>query len=455
MPRPTPSTALAPIRVLDLTRVRAGPTCTRILADFGADVIKIESPPGLDPNENMSGPRHGYDMQNLHRNKRSLTLNLKTNEGMTILRRLVPTADVVAENFRPDVKDRLGLDYGSLRALNPRIILASVSGFGQTGPYRTRPGFDQIAQGMGGLMAVTGLPSQGPVRAGIAVADSAAGVYAAVGVLVALAERERSGEGQWVQTSLLQAMIAMMDFQAARYLVEGSVPPQAGNDHPYQTSPPIRNSCALEACCDWRPPPFGGALGMGGVETVAAAVRADLAARLPSQNKKQREGLALLVATALDVRSVNLMELAAAVPRAAERLDMRYQWISRLLGNARIDVEAVMAPYAREVLARAGAGSRALVVIIDQSKVNDAHHMVMVSLRVGERALPLAWCMKKTQGAIGFREQRDALTTVAALLPEGVRPTLMGDRFYGSPALIAWCRDHGWGWRLRCKQDLL
>src|SRR5215217_2735268 len=194
---------------------------------------------------------------------------------------------------------------------------------------------------------------------------------------------------------------------------------------------------------------------MGGVETVAAAVRADLAARLPSQNKKQREGLALLVATALDVRSVNLMELAAAVPRAAERLDMRYQWISRLLGNARIDVEAVMAPYAREVLARACVGSRALVVIIDQSKINDTHQMVMVSLRVGERALPLAWRVKKTHGAIGFREQRDALATVAALLPEGVRPTLMGDRFYGSPALIAWCRDHGWGWRLRCKQDLL
>src|SRR3954462_4969223 len=192
---------------------------------------------------------------------------------------------------------------------------------------------------------------------------------------------------------------------------------------------------------------------MGGIETVAA-VRADLAARLPSQNKKQREGLALLVATALDVRSVNLMELAAAVPRAAERVGMRYQWISRLLGNARIDVEAVMAPYAREVLARACAGSRTLVVIIDQSKVNDAHHMVMVSLRVGERALPLAWRVKKTQGAIGFREQRDALATVAALMPEGVRPTLMGDRFYGSPALIAWCRDHGWGWRLRCKQDL-
>src|SRR3982750_2851052 len=191
---------------------------------------------------------------------------------------------------------------------------------------------------------------------------------------------------------------------------------------------------------------------MGGVETVGAAVRADLAARLPSQNKKQREGLALLVATALDVRGVNLMELAAAVPRAAERLDMRYQWISRLLGNAHIDVEAVMAPYAREVLARACAGSRALVVIIDQSKLNDAHHMLMVSLRVGERALPLAWCMKKTHGAIGFREQRDALATVAALLPEGGGPTLVGGRFYGSPALIAWCRDKGWSWRLRCKQ---
>src|SRR3954451_22669053 len=200
MPRPEPSAALAHLRVLDLTRVRAGPTCTRILADFGADVIKIESPPGLDPNENMSGPRHGYDMQNLHRNKRSLTLNLKTDEGMAILRRLIPTADVVVENFRPDVKDRLGLDYASLQALNPRVILASVSGFGQSGPYRNRAGFDQIAQGMGGLMAVTGLPGEGPVRVGIAVADSTADVYAAVRVLVALAERERSGEGQWVQT---------------------------------------------------------------------------------------------------------------------------------------------------------------------------------------------------------------------------------------------------------------
>ncbi len=235
MPRPEPSTALRHLRVLDLTRVRAGPTCARIFADFGADVIKIESPPGLDPNENMSGPRHGYDMQNLHRNKRSLTLNLKKPEGIDIFRRLAAKADIVIENFRPDVKQRLGIDYDDLRALNPRIILASISGFGQTGPYSNRAGFDQIAQGMGGLMSVTGLPGHGPVRTGIAVADTAAGLFAATGILVALAERERSGEGQWVHTSLLQAQIAMMDFQAARFLVEGTVPPQAGNDHPYST----------------------------------------------------------------------------------------------------------------------------------------------------------------------------------------------------------------------------
>jgi hypothetical protein len=188
---------------------------------------------------------------------------------------------------------------------------------------------------------------------------------------------------------------------------------------------------------------------------VATAIGADLAARLPRQNKKQREGLALLVATALDVRDVNLMELAAALPRAAERLDMRYQWISRLLGNALIDTDAVMAPFAREVLARAGADGRTLVLIIDQSQVNAAHQMVMVSLRVGGRAVPLAWRVKETQGSVGFAEQRAALDRVAALLPAGVRPVLLGDRFYGSPALIAWCRAQGWDWRLRLKQDLL
>lgn len=194
---------------------------------------------------------------------------------------------------------------------------------------------------------------------------------------------------------------------------------------------------------------------MGGIETLAGAIGADLLVRLPSQNKKQREGLALLVATALHVRGVNLNEWAAAVPRATDRLDMRYQWISRILGNELIETDGVMASYAREVLARAGGDGRVIVLMIDQSKVNDAHQMIMVSLRVGERALPLAWRMKKTQGAIGFDVQREALEAVDALLPEDARPLLMGDRFYGSTALINWCRDKGWGWRLRCKQDLL
>jgi crotonobetainyl-CoA:carnitine CoA-transferase CaiB-like acyl-CoA transferase len=228
-------TALSNLRILDLTRVRAGPTCCRVFADFGADVIKVEAPPGVDPNEGMSGAREGSDMQNLHRNKRSITLNLKTPAGLDVFKRLVKTADIVVENFRPDVKDRLGIAYDDLKAINPRIILASISGFGETGPYRTRAGFDQIAQGMGGLMWVTGLPEQGPVRAGVAVADSSAGLFAAIGILVALAEREQSGEGQWVRSSLLQAQIAMMDFQAARFLVDGVVPQQAGNDHPYST----------------------------------------------------------------------------------------------------------------------------------------------------------------------------------------------------------------------------
>jgi len=229
------STALHYLRVLDLSRVRAGPACCRVLADFGADVIKIEAPPGVDPNEGMSGSRDGYDMLNLHRNKRSLTLNLKQPEGRDIFLQLVSRADVVVENFRPDVKDRLGIDYETLHARNRRIILASISGFGQTGPYRTRAGFDQIAQGMGGLMSVTGHPGTGPMRAGIAVADISAGLYAATGILIALAERERSGEGQWVQSSLLQAQIALMDFQAARYLIDHEVPEQAGNDHPFSS----------------------------------------------------------------------------------------------------------------------------------------------------------------------------------------------------------------------------
>ena len=224
--------ALAPYTVLDLTRYRAGPTAARQLSDWGADVIKIEAPwtPGAasDPIK----ARHGPDFQNLHRNKRSLTLNLKEADGVAIFKRLAENADVVVENYRPDVKHRLGIDYETLSALNPRLVYASVSGFGQDGPYATRPGFDQIAQGMGGLMSITGEPGRGPMRVGIPIADLSAGLYAAIGILVALLERERSGKGQWVQSSLLQAMIAQLDFQAARYLFEGEAPGQAGNDHP-------------------------------------------------------------------------------------------------------------------------------------------------------------------------------------------------------------------------------
>ena len=231
MSRSSSSGPLAGIRVLDLTRVRAGPTAVRQLGDWGADVVKIETPPSVDAGE-MSGPREGSDFQNLQRNKRGMTLNLKDPKGIALFRRLVEGADVVVENYRPDVKTKLGIDYESLKALNPRIILASISGFGQDGPYAKRPGFDQVAQGMGGLMSITGLPGHGPVRAGIPLADLSAGHFAAQGILLALFERERSGEGQWVQTSLLQAQIFMLDFQAARWLNEKEVPKQAGNDHP-------------------------------------------------------------------------------------------------------------------------------------------------------------------------------------------------------------------------------
>jgi crotonobetainyl-CoA:carnitine CoA-transferase CaiB-like acyl-CoA transferase len=234
MPFDLSGQALARFKVLDLTRYRAGPTAARQFADWGADVIKIEMPPAPD-DQSAADPikaRHGPDFQNLHRNKRSLTLNLKEPEGLAIFKRLADQVDVIIENYRPDVKHRLGIDYETLRATNPRLVYASISGFGQDGPYEKRPGFDQIAQGMGGLMSITGLPGQGPVRAGIPIADLSAGMYCALGILVALLEREVSGEGQWVQSSLLQAQIAMLDFQAARWLIDREVPPQAGNNHP-------------------------------------------------------------------------------------------------------------------------------------------------------------------------------------------------------------------------------
>jgi len=232
MPAPKASKALSRFTVLDLTRVRSGPTCVRQLADWGANVIKIETPPQLESGEPLGGPREGPDFSNLHRNKRSITLNLKAPEGRAALLRMVKKADVVVENFRPDVKKRLKIDYKDLRKVNPKIVYGSISGFGQDGPYADRPGFDQIAQGMGGLMSITGLPGQGPVRVGIPVADLTAGLFCAMGILVALLEREKSGKGQHIETSLLQAQIFMLDFQAARWLMKGEVAKQAGNNHP-------------------------------------------------------------------------------------------------------------------------------------------------------------------------------------------------------------------------------
>jgi len=222
---------LARYTILDLTRARAGPTCVRQLVDWGARAIKVEMPGGRD-GDGMGGNRHGFDFQNLHRGKDAITLNLRDPEGVAIFKRLAKDADIIVENYRPDVKRRLGIDYEDIRAVNPRIIYGSISGFGQSGPYRDRPGVDQIAQGMGGLMSITGLPGQGPVRVGIPIADLCSGIFLAQGILVALIERETTGQGKWVHTSLLEAQLSMLDFQASRWLVAKEVPPQAGNNHP-------------------------------------------------------------------------------------------------------------------------------------------------------------------------------------------------------------------------------
>jgi crotonobetainyl-CoA:carnitine CoA-transferase CaiB-like acyl-CoA transferase len=231
MPHMPASSALARFRVVDLTQVRAGPTACRQLADWGADVIQVQMPEHMRGDDTLGG-QEGSDYQYTHRNKRSITLNLKEPEGIALLKRLIGTADVVVENFRPDVKFRLGIDYETLAADHPRLIYASISGFGQTGPLAQRPGFDQIAQGMSGLMSVTGQPGGEPMRVGIPIADLCAGIFAAQGILVALLERETSGKGQWLHTSLLESMVYMMDFQTSRWLIDGEVPTQAGNYHP-------------------------------------------------------------------------------------------------------------------------------------------------------------------------------------------------------------------------------
>lgn len=242
---------LAGIKVLDLTRVRAGPTAVRQLVDWGAETIKVEAPAELEVGNDMGGPREGSDFQNLNCGKQSLTLNLKTQEGLTIFFRLAEQADVIVENYRPDIKEKLKFDYETIKKINPRLIYASISGFGQDGPYCRRPGFDQIVQGMSGLMSITGHPDTPPVRTGIAIADSVTGQMCAQGILLALLERERSGQGQWVQVSLLETLINLMDFQAVRYLNEDEIPQQMGNDHAtrmptsaYQTADGYITICA-------------------------------------------------------------------------------------------------------------------------------------------------------------------------------------------------------------------
>ncbi len=234
-PAHPPSLPLSRFKVIDLTLARAGPSCVRTLADWGADVIRVEPPPGEGEIDELLGRREGSDFQNLHRNKRAITLNLKTDEGREVLMRLAEQADVVVENMRPGVTRRLGVDFESVRKRNPRIVYGSISGFGQYGPYAERPSFDQIAQGMTGIMSVTGIPGQGPVRVGVAVTDIMAGAFLAQGILIALLDREVSGEGRWVQTSLLEAGITLLDFQATRWTMDGKVPPQEGNFHPTNT----------------------------------------------------------------------------------------------------------------------------------------------------------------------------------------------------------------------------
>ena len=305
------SRALSRFRVLDLTRVRAGPAATRQLADWGADVIRVEPPASVEADGTLGARRATADFANLNRNKRSLTLNLKQPDGVALFKRLAAKADIVVENFRPAVKERLGIDYPTLAELNPRLVYASVSGFGQDGPYRDRVAFDQIVQGMGGLMSITGLPGQGPVRVGIPIADLSAGLLCAFAILVALIERETSGRGQWVTTSLLEAQVFMLDFQAARWLVDGEVAGQAGNNHP--TSMPT----GLYATCDGQI--NLACAGDGGWRRFCAAVGADDLLANPDY------------ATEVD-RGRNRVALNAELARILATADSRH-WIELLAAH--------------------------------------------------------------------------------------------------------------------------
>ena len=332
--------------VLDLTLARAGPTCVRHLADWGADVIKIEAPSALG--EDVIGRRHGSDFQNLHRNKRAIRLDLKSKAGYAVFLRLVERADVVVENMRAPVKDRLKVSWDDLKKVNPRLVYGSISGFGQTGPYRERGGVDQIAQGLGGLMSITGFPEQGPVRVGIPISDLTAGNLLAFGIAMALFDRSRTGKGRWVHTSLLESQIFMLDFQAARYLVKGEVAGQAGNDHPtfaptgvFPTSDGYMNIAASsgrlwERLCDtlgkpeWRTKPEW-ATGVGRLKQRAAlnAAVSDITRQQPSSHWVE-----LFEAAGIPAGPINTIDKVFADPQV-QHLGMGTPVHSPLFGDTR------------------------------------------------------------------------------------------------------------------------
>ncbi len=223
---------LTGIRVLDLTHIVSGPFCTMLLGDFGADIVKVEAVDGdMTRITGIMGRGENPYFVNLNRNKRDIAVNLKTDDGREIIRRLAKKADVLVENFRPGVMEKLGLGFESLQAINPRLVYAAVTGFGKTGPYRDRPAFDFIAQALSGFMSLNGTADMDPLRVGMPISDTVAGLYAAFGILAALRERDRTGRGQEVQAAMVDGLISMFTFAAAAYFATGELPPRTGNDH--------------------------------------------------------------------------------------------------------------------------------------------------------------------------------------------------------------------------------
>jgi crotonobetainyl-CoA:carnitine CoA-transferase CaiB-like acyl-CoA transferase len=227
--------ALEGIKVLDLSRALAGPYCTMMLADMGADVIKVEMPGRGDDSRSWGPPfvegESAYFMS-INRNKKSITLNMKSENSTEIIYKLIKQSDVLVENFRPGAMERLGLEYEQVKEMNPKIIYCSISGFGQNGPYRMLPGFDQVLQGMGGLMSITGDPGGSPIKVGVAIADISGGMFAAYGIVVALYNREKTCKGQMIDVSLLDSQVAWLTYRSGAYFASGEIPQPVGSGHP-------------------------------------------------------------------------------------------------------------------------------------------------------------------------------------------------------------------------------